>query len=159
MKLIFVTSIVFLTGAFASCTSPKVPNECKMFNCSLAEPSRVSCMSKCTYGNKEQICNVTSFSFEGCRKTTKVVPARVTNILSVPEFICDAYLSVIRHIVVDSLVRRGTIRENAALDEILQSRCCRCAGYIGIVGRNLLSFPLSFLNYIPVLNGGVISLR
>ncbi len=144
MKLIFVTSIVFLTGAFASCTSSKVPNECKMFNCSLAEPSRVSCMSKCTYGNKEQICNVTSVNFKNCGKTTKIIPALVTNILSIPEFFLDAYSSVARPIAVDILTRIGVIKKNSVLDKILQSKKCYIAECVFSAACSTLMYSVEF---------------
>lgn len=123
---------------------------CNFSNCPEFNES-MTCASDCVFGSKRIVCNYTSINFEQCDEVTHVIPARVTNVLSVPEFICDAYLSVIRPAIIDSLVRHGTIRENAALDKILQSRHRRVGGYISIFGRNLLSVPLSFFELYPCI--------
>lgn len=124
MKLIRIVFVVFascINAAQSSCM-------CNFPNCSKFNESMI-CASDCVFGSERRACNFTSISFKGCGESKRDIPARVTNILSVPELVFDAYLSVVRPSVVNSLIRHGTIRRNAALDKILQSPRRRRVGY------------------------------
>ncbi len=93
MRLIFVTSVVLLTGAFANCTSPEIPAECQVFDCkSLAKT--LECKADCFRGSKMwSNCTAILSSLAGCGSMRWTPSPTALRGLSWAGFACDTYLA------------------------------------------------------------------